>query len=101
MRTQSNKAKKFTDLSPSKNFKWSTMNSIEINFPSLPNDVRVSTLKIMDIDGNVYFQKLHKASDSFNQSIEVPAHLEKLKMTYGGFQKEISISSGKMDIELK
>ncbi|MFY8019651.1 MAG: hypothetical protein ACOVP1_00585 [Bacteroidia bacterium] len=98
---QSAKAKKFAELSPSKSFKWSSMNSIAISFPSLPNDVRVSTLKVTDVDGNVYFQKLHKASDPLNHSIEVPAHIESLKMTFGGIKKEINITSGKMEIELK
>lgn len=98
---QSAKAKKFADLKAPKTFKWATMNQVGISFTSIPNDARISTLKITDVDGNVYFKKLQKANEAFTGSIEVPAHLETLKMTFGGMQKEINVTSGKMNIDLK
>lgn len=99
--SQANKVKKFTDIKAAKNFKWATMNVVSINFPSNQNDARISTLKITDAEGNVYFQKLQKANEAFTGSIEVPAHLETLKMSYGGIHKDVNLTSGKIEIELK
>lgn len=80
-------------------FKWSTLNTLTLQMSAKQNDARVSTLKVLDAQGNVYLQKLQKANQAFESTIEVPGHIEKLKVSFCGKIKEISTRSGKVNLD--
>jgi hypothetical protein len=92
---------KFENIKAPQNFKWSTLNTINFNYIPTANDARVSTLKIVDATGNIYFQRLQKANQAFESTIEVPGHIQQLEMRYAGLKKAIAITNGKATISLR
>ncbi len=92
---------KFTDIKAPQTFKWSTLNTISMKYTPVANDARVSTLRIVDAEGHIYLQRLQKASQTFEASIEVPGHIKQLEMRYAGIKKTIAVSNGKAIISLK
>ena len=93
--------KKFTEIKTNTNFTWSTTQKISIEFKPTANDARVSVLKVVDANGNVYFRKLQKASEKFSGSIEVPIHLKSLRYVYAGIQKDFSTNLGILNVQAK
>ncbi len=92
---------KFEDIKAPQNFKWSTLNTINIKYIPTANDARVSTLRIVDAAGNIYLQRLQKANQPFEATIEVPGHVQQLEMRYAGLKKPMAIANGKAAISLR
>lgn len=92
---------KFTDIKAPQTFKWSTLNTISMKYTPIANDARVSTLRIVDAEGHIYLQKLQKANQSFETSIEVPGHIKQLEMRFAGVKKTIAVTNGMATISLK
>jgi hypothetical protein len=92
---------KFEDIKAPQNFKWSTLNTINFKYIPVANDARVSTLKIVDAAGNIYFQRLQKANQPFETNIEVPGHIQQLEMRFAGIKKPIALANGKATITLR
>lgn len=93
-------ASTFTEIKSVSSFKWSTTKKITIEYTPNTSDTRVSVLKIVDSNGNLYLKKLQKASDKFSTTIELPIHVNKLRYSFAGVQKEFTTSSDKLKIEL-
>ena len=89
----------FKDIKAPAAFKWSTLNTVTIQMKAKPNDARSSTLKVLDAQGNVYLQKLQKANQAFEGVVEIPGHIEKLKVSFCGKIKEFSARSGKVILD--
>lgn len=89
----------FKDIKAPAAFKWSTLNTLTLQMSAKPQDARVSTLKVLDAQGNVYLQKLQKANQPFEGTIEIPGHVDKLKVSFCGKVKEISARSGKVNLD--
>jgi hypothetical protein len=94
-------AAKFSDIKAPQTFKWSTLNTVTVNYAPIANDARISTLRILDAEGHIYFQKLQKANQAFEAAIEVPGHIQQLEMRYAGVKKPIAVTNGKATISLK
>lgn len=96
-----NKAKSTSELKVATGFNWNTTNKIAFNIKGIQGDARKSTLKITDTNQNVIFQKLHEASDTYNCTIEVPAHTKTIIVSYNGVSTPYDITSGKVDSNIQ
>ena len=94
-------ATKFAEMKTPENFKWATNNVMNIQFQPIQNDTRKAVLKVVDASGRVYFKKLHSANESFSTNLEVPAHIQSLKVVFAGVQKDFTTSSSKVNLNLK
>ncbi len=92
---------KFTDIKAPQTFKWSTLNNISVKYTPTANDARISTLRIVDAEGHIYLQRLQKANQAFEASIEIPGHVQQLEMRYAGIKKTVAIANGKVNLSLK
>jgi hypothetical protein len=91
----------FANLKTSDQFSWNTNASLQIQFLGKQNDPRIAAFKILDEKGEIYFQKLQKANESFTSRIQLPAHIQNLQWSFAGQNLKFNAKAGKIVVVIQ
>ncbi len=81
----------FSGLQAADQFSWETTKKLDLRIAGKAETEYQLVIKITLPDGAVLFQKLHKSTEDYTGVIEVPAHLEKLTISYGSQQTTFDV----------
>jgi hypothetical protein len=93
-------AKTTSEIKAPATFKWKTTGSISFEYKAIPNDIRVSVLKVISPDGHIIYQKLQKANQGFAINLEIPSHFDKVDVSFGSTKKSYETKGGKIELTL-